>query len=167
MKKYANDKCNQVKQNTGSALKLAIIVLAVFLVYFFLRQQCLFISTRNTDFLTYEFMSGKIFNIDYHDVSSISLRDGSNGNEIVFSARTDVKNIADKLNAIRYKTWTPVIPVRTGGWSYAVCISDQFGGDCTFFLTASGKTILNANGVNYSVRDRSQIADLIYMIDAE
>ncbi|WP_312941017.1 hypothetical protein [Oscillibacter sp.] len=71
-----------------------------------------FVSTRFSTFTTYVPFSGQVFSISPDDIIEISIQNGSNGQTVSISNKSDQQDLLDKINGLRYNAWFPKIPVK-------------------------------------------------------
>ena len=123
-----------------------IVLLSVLLVVF-----TVFVSTRFSAYTTYEFLSGRVFDIDPTDVTQITVRSGLTGESVPISDRDELVAVVNLANQFRYKYWVPKLPIGISGWRYLVRIEFADGEKEDFLFAES---MIVARGVYYYGSDK-------------
>lgn len=68
-----------------------------------------------------------IFSLDASEISSISIRNGTFGNFVEYTAGNGLEEVIDQLNSFQYRHWNAQIPIGMGGWMYGIHIEAKDG----------------------------------------
>ena len=86
-----------------------------------------FVVTRYSTHTTYVPFSGRIFDIAPDEVQRIRVANSGACIFLEFETESELEEICQVLNNLRYQWWFPDIPIPKGGWSCCVFLDTDNG----------------------------------------
>ena len=73
-------------------------------------------------FVQHDARSNTIFSADTTQISEITVRNGTTGDDVVYTSGNGLEEALEILNTFQYKRWKAQIPIGMGGWSHAIFV---------------------------------------------
>lgn len=137
--------------------KRYIVILSIFILL--LAGYLVFVATRFSEYTTYRPFSGRVFNITSENVKSVRIVNGNTGYIADYLDDESIRELVNYINKFRYQYWIPELPLKTGGYEYALWLS--IDGEALYFKFTPDMILVR--GVWYECSDQylSKLADLV------